>query len=196
MKASVVSPGTMMMQCAFSSRSCGIPLSGAAMISEKTDAASPSRLAGSLSIASNDVVKTKPAAITSFIFLPPLSHEVVATALPVHGSHHFRPLAATVQAKGKGSVLAPARERIACRKMQVLSPRVQELPCGIPPNYALGLGRQEESVWHSIHATRNIACCSEPSNCLSVRCGPPTATILPDGGDLRHTKRSQQVQRC
>src|ERR1039458_6290536 len=81
------------------------------MISEKTDAASPSRLAGSLSIASNDVVKTKPAAITSFIFLPPLSHEVVATALPVHGSHHFRPLAATVQAKGKGSVLAPARRK-------------------------------------------------------------------------------------
>src|ERR1035441_2959536 len=55
MKASVVSPGTMMMQCAFSSRSCGIPLSGAAMISEKTDAASPNRLAGSLSAARNEV---------------------------------------------------------------------------------------------------------------------------------------------
>src|ERR1035438_1422667 len=68
-KAPVLSPGTITMQCAFSSRSCGIPLSGAAITSEKTDAASPNRLAGSLSIASNDndVVRAKPATITNFI---------------------------------------------------------------------------------------------------------------------------------
>ena len=67
MKAAVLRLGTMTMQCALSSRSCGIPLSGVAMISEKTDAASPNRLAGALSIASNDVVRAKPATITSFI---------------------------------------------------------------------------------------------------------------------------------
>src|SRR5208337_237768 len=72
-KAAVLRLGTMTMQCALSSRSCGIPLSGAAITSEKTDAASPNRLAGSLSIASNDVVKAKPATIISFIFLPLLS---------------------------------------------------------------------------------------------------------------------------
>jgi hypothetical protein len=37
------------------------------MTSGKTAAASPNRLAGALSIASSDVVKTKPATITNFI---------------------------------------------------------------------------------------------------------------------------------
>src|ERR1041385_4760089 len=69
MKAPVFRLGTMTMQCAFSSRSCGIPLSGVAITSEKTDAASPKRLVGSLSTASNDVVRAKPATITSFISL-------------------------------------------------------------------------------------------------------------------------------
>ena len=61
----------MTIQYALSSRSCGIPLSGVAIISEKTDAASPNRTAGSLSAASNDVVrvvKAKPATIANFIF--------------------------------------------------------------------------------------------------------------------------------
>src|SRR5664279_2423600 len=71
MNAPVLSEGTMTMQCAFSSRSCGIPLSGVAITSEKTDAASPNRLAGSLSIASNDVVRAKPATITNLIVLCP-----------------------------------------------------------------------------------------------------------------------------
>src|SRR5271157_1978047 len=88
-KAAVLRLGTMTMQCALSSRSCGIPLSGVAITSEKTAAASPNRLAGALSIANSDVVKTKPATITNFIclcfFLSRLS---VATALLVHGGHH------------------------------------------------------------------------------------------------------------
>src|ERR1044071_7910142 len=80
MKAPVLRLGTITMQCAFSSRSCGIPLSGVAMISEKTDAASANRFAGSLSIANNDVVMANPATITNLIFLPLLSHPFVATA--------------------------------------------------------------------------------------------------------------------
>src|SRR5665811_933756 len=81
MNAPVLRLGTMTMQCAFPSRSCGIPLSGVAIISEKTDAASPSRLAGSLSIASNDVVRAKPATIANFISLYLLpSHVPVATS--------------------------------------------------------------------------------------------------------------------
>src|ERR1051325_4192012 len=69
MKAPVLRLGTMTMQCAFSSRSCGIPLSGVAITSEKTDAASPKPMAGSLSIASNDVVMANPATITNLIVL-------------------------------------------------------------------------------------------------------------------------------
>src|SRR5690242_21935228 len=69
MKAAVFRLGTMTMQYALSIRSCGIPLSGVAITSEKTDAASPKRLAGSLSIASNDVVRAKPATITNLILL-------------------------------------------------------------------------------------------------------------------------------
>ena len=57
------------MQCALSSRSCGIPLSGVAITSENTAAASPNRLAGALSMANNDVVSAKPATIINFIFL-------------------------------------------------------------------------------------------------------------------------------
>src|ERR1035437_4341258 len=90
MKPAVLRLGTMTMQCAFSSRSCGIPLSGVAITSEKTDAASPNRLAGSLSIASNDVVRAKPAMIANFIVLP-RSQVFVATVLPKHGWHHLRP---------------------------------------------------------------------------------------------------------
>ena len=68
MKAAVLRPGTMTMQCALSSRSWGIPLSGVDIICEKTDAASPNRLAGSLSIASNVVDRAKPATITNLMF--------------------------------------------------------------------------------------------------------------------------------
>src|ERR1035437_9713432 len=90
MKTAVLRSGTMTMQCAFSSRSCGIPLSGAAITSEKTDAASPSRLAGSLSAASSDVVRAKPAMIINFIRLYLLlSPLLVATALPMHGWLHL-----------------------------------------------------------------------------------------------------------
>src|ERR1035437_6849247 len=92
MKAAVLSPGTMTMQCAFSSRSCGIPLSGVAIISEKTAAASPNRLAGCLSIANKDVVRAKPATIANFICLPLLSHVFVATSFLLHGWYHLRPL--------------------------------------------------------------------------------------------------------
>ena len=67
MNAPVLRLGTMTMQWALSRRSCGIPLSGAAITSEKTAAASASRLAGALSIASKDVVMAKPATITNFI---------------------------------------------------------------------------------------------------------------------------------
>jgi hypothetical protein len=42
--------GAALAKVPFSGRSCGIPLSGVAIISEKTEAASPNRLAGSLSI--------------------------------------------------------------------------------------------------------------------------------------------------
>src|ERR1035438_4270973 len=92
MKAAVLRLGTITMQCALSSRSCGIPLSGVAITSENTDAASPSRFAGALSTASNDVVnvKAKPATIANLIFMPLLSREVVATYLLVHGGHHLR----------------------------------------------------------------------------------------------------------
>src|ERR1041384_8475734 len=64
MKAAVFRLGTMTMQCALSNKSCGIPLSGVAITSEKTEAASLNLLAGSLSIASKDVVGAKPAEIT------------------------------------------------------------------------------------------------------------------------------------
>src|ERR1041385_4629592 len=108
MKAPVLSPGTMTMQCAFSRRSCGIPLSGVAITSEKTDAASPNRLAGSLSIASKDVAHASPAMIIEFIFLLPLvsRRKLAATYLLVHGGHHLQPYGhssvATVQAKELG----------------------------------------------------------------------------------------------
>src|SRR5579863_6761852 len=52
-KAAVFKPGTITMQWAFSSNSCGMPLSGADITSEKTSAASFSRLAGSLLAASS-----------------------------------------------------------------------------------------------------------------------------------------------
>src|SRR6185369_15631702 len=68
-KAAVLRLGTITMQCDLSSKSCGMPLSGADITSVKTDAASPNRLAGSLSIANNDVVKARLAANISFIFL-------------------------------------------------------------------------------------------------------------------------------
>ena len=91
MKAPVLRLGTITMQYAFSSRSCGIPLSGVAITSEKTAAASPNRLAGALSIANSDVVKTKPATIANFICLCFfLSRVSVATALLVHGGHHLK----------------------------------------------------------------------------------------------------------
>src|ERR1039458_3967387 len=89
MKAPLLRSGTITMQCARSSRSCGIPLSGAAITSEKTDAAAPSRLAGSVSIASSVVVKAKPATIANLIFLPLPPHVLVTAISLRHGEFHL-----------------------------------------------------------------------------------------------------------
>src|SRR3954451_10353106 len=62
------------MQCAFSSISCGIPLSGVAMTSENTAADSSNRFADSLSTARSGAT-ARAATITNFIFSPLLSEE-------------------------------------------------------------------------------------------------------------------------
>src|SRR5437763_9092258 len=62
------------MQCAFSSISCGMPLSGVAMTSENTAADSSSRFADSLSTARSGAT-ARAATIINFIFLPLLSEE-------------------------------------------------------------------------------------------------------------------------
>src|SRR4051794_40892201 len=62
------------MQCAFSSMSCGMPLSGAAMTSENTAADSSKRFADSLSTARSGAM-AKAATTMNFIFSPLLSEE-------------------------------------------------------------------------------------------------------------------------
>src|SRR5436309_14502961 len=62
------------MQCAFSSISCGMPLSGVAMTSENTAADSSNRFADSLSMARSGAT-ARAATIMNFIFSPLLSEE-------------------------------------------------------------------------------------------------------------------------
>src|SRR5438128_1051854 len=69
MNAPVLRSGTMTMQCACSSISCGIPLSGADITSENTVAASFRRFAGSLSLARSGAIATA-AMRRAFISLP------------------------------------------------------------------------------------------------------------------------------
>src|SRR5579859_7816220 len=80
-KAAVFRFGTITMQWACSSSSCGMPLSGVAMTSENTAAASFRRFAGSLSLASNGV-RANAAMIISLIF-----HLFQSTRFP-----RFRPV--------------------------------------------------------------------------------------------------------
>jgi hypothetical protein len=82
-----------------------MPLSGAAMISWKTDAASPNRCAGSLSIASNDVVRAKPATIANFIsFASSVAgircNRLTSALLAPSSGVRRRPTQGSVQAKG------------------------------------------------------------------------------------------------
>src|SRR3954453_20511713 len=75
------------MQCAFSSISCGMPLSGAAMTSENTAAESSSRFTDSLSAARSGAT-ARAATIMSFIFFAssvggdPATSRVSACACP------------------------------------------------------------------------------------------------------------------
>src|SRR5438270_12243958 len=66
------------MQCAFSSISCGMPLSGVAMTSENTAADSSNRFADSLSTARSGAT-ARAATIINFIFSPLLSEETCDT---------------------------------------------------------------------------------------------------------------------
>src|ERR1035438_1073315 len=70
-KAAVFIPGTITMQWAFSSKSCGIPLSGVAIISENTAEASFNRFTESLSLANSGTI-ARVAASTIRMFLKPL----------------------------------------------------------------------------------------------------------------------------
>src|SRR5690349_6313137 len=94
MKAPVLSAGTITMQFAFSSISCGIPLSGVAMTSENTAADSSSRFADSLSIASSGVsngVIARAVTIVNFICCAFSVAGCCATSLLVHALLHLDP---------------------------------------------------------------------------------------------------------
>src|ERR1017187_6559100 len=179
-KAAVLRLGTMTMQYAFSSRSCGIPLSGAAIISEKTDAASPRRLAGSLSIANNDVVKAKPAAITSFIFLPLLSHVVVATALLVHGWHHFQPFE-------EGQCGNRAGQRVL-RKTPTTTPSCWRWRKSESATANAGLVTESAGV--ALRHSGNLRVGRTLALTFPGRVSIPRSTVPPGSGAIRHINRS------
>src|ERR1017187_5408428 len=73
--AAFFNPGTMMTHCAFSRNSCGIPLSGVAMISENTLAASPIVFCAESAKTAVDDKITEAAMIKPFICEPPALKE-------------------------------------------------------------------------------------------------------------------------